>query len=287
MTSKHTPTRRDNLHSFRHDKERTVKRKRIFVLLGSLALILLLLRSPAEHYLASMFHFVLHPLYVSKNALTDGLSSYAYLLHTKEGLVEENRRLKDALDAVVVEAYAEKTLRAENDYLKSVLQRHPDRSFILARVLASPGATPYDTLLIDIGSDAGLFSGVRVFADGDFVLGEVTQVFRQSAIVTLYSSSGNELSVQFGATATPATAYGVGGGNFRIILPKGVPVEVGDTIEIPELAPTFAGVVEAIEKPENSSLQDIFFRWPFNISSLRYVYIEMELEGGENKETAP
>ena len=193
-------------------------------------------------------------------------------------------RLKDALDTIIVESYAQKALRAENEYLKNVFYRHPERSFMLTRVLASPGPIPYDTLVIDIGTDAGLIPGVRVFADGDFILGEVTQVFKQSAIVTLYSSSGNELSVQFGATATPSTAYGVGGGNFRIVLPKGVPVEIGDIIEVPELAPTFLGVVEGIEKPENSSLQDIYFRWPFNVSSLRFVYIEVETKGAEEAE---
>ncbi len=276
--SKHTPTRRDNLHSFRHDKERGLKRKRLFIILGFFALLLILLRSPAEHYLASTFHFILRPFYVSKLMLNDGASTYSYLVSSKASLAKENLRLKDALDAIVVESYAQKTLRAENDYLKNVFYRHPERSFMLARVLASPGAIPYDTLIIDIGTDAGLLPGVRVFSDGDFILGEVSQVFKHSAVVTLYSSSGNELSVQFGATATPVTAYGVGGGNFRIILPKGVLVEIGDIIEVPELAPTFLGIVEGVEKSESSSLQDIYFRWPFNVSALRFVYIEVEVE---------
>jgi len=254
---------------------------RVFSLLVALIVLLLLLRTPAEKYISSFFHFALQPVYVVQIAVGDKLESLAYLLNSKKSLRAENTRLKDTLDALVVESYAAKSLRADNQYLKSVLHRDTSRDFMLSRVLAYPGAIPYDTLLIDVGSESGAETGMRVFADGDFVIGEITRVFQKSALVTLYSTFGNEFSVTLGATATPATARGVGNGNFRLILPKGVPVEMGDIVEIPEIGPAYAGIVGAVEKSAERSLQEVYFRWPFGVSTLRYVYLEVESKNGQ------
>lgn len=275
---KHTPKRKDSFSSFRHDNDRKMKRKRVIIFLFFLATLLLLLRSPAEHYLSSAFHYVLYPLYVAKNSVTDGLNASSYLFQSKESLAEENGRLKDTIDALLVESYSRNALREENDHLKSVLLRNPDRPFLLARVLAVPGEVPYDTLLIDVGQNTGITPGMHVFVDGDFLIGEVTQVFARSAIVTLLSSHGNELPVRFSASGTPGVAYGMGGGNFSMVLPKTIPVNIGDIVEVPQLTPTYLGVIGAVVEDDTSSLQYVYFRLPFNVSALRYVYIPASTE---------
>jgi cell shape-determining protein MreC len=129
--------------------------------------------------------------------------------------------------------------------------------------------------VLDVGKDDGVMVGMQVFTDGDFVLGEITQIFGHSAVATLYSASGNQLTAYIGATSTPTTAYGVGGGNFRAVLPKGIDIAIGDTVDIPSLAPAYLGLVEAVVRSEHSSLQEIYFRWPINLTALRYVYIGM------------
>jgi cell shape-determining protein MreC len=272
---KHHNLRGASLTSFRHDKERMSQRRKLMALAASFVVLILLLRTPVEGFLASIAHTAFRPFLLVKESVRDTASSYAYVFSSKKSLLEENTRLSDALDLVAIESFSREALRKENDELKRVLGRYPDRPLAIARVLASPGTSPYDTLVLDMGSSEGVLVGTSVYVDGDFVLGEVTQVFRHSAIATLYSSTGNELSVLVGATSTPTTAYGVGGGNFRIILPKGVDVKEGDLIEVPELASTYLGVVDAVARSAGSSLQEIHFRWPVNISSLRYVYVEL------------
>lgn len=263
-----------SLTGFRHDRDRVQRRKRLLGILLGCTLLVLVFRTPVEGALATLMQFIARPFFVVANTTGEHLGGYAYLFRSKESLADENKRLKDALDLVAVEAASREMLRAENDYLKSVLGRHSDRSFLLARVLASPGSSPYDTLIIDAGADDAVIPGMSVYVDGDFIIGEVTRVFGGSAVVTLYSSSGNEFPVTIGTSSVPVTAFGVGGGNFRVVLPKGIEVFPGDIVEVPSFAPTYAGVVDAVKRPEGSSLQEIFFSWPGNMNALRYVYLD-------------
>lgn len=270
--------------SFRHDNEKKIRRRKILGVFLVLALFILVFRTPVEEELAGVFHFVARPFLSMANSVTDSLAGTRSYFSSKRSLLEENVRLQDALDMVAAESYSREVLRSENEALKSVLGRHTARSLLLARVLASPGRAPYDTLIIDVGEHIGVAVGTPVLVDGDFAVGEVTQVFGESAVVTLYSSSGNELPVTVGSSSVPTIAYGVGGGNFRIVLPRGVPVSEGDMIEIPSLAPLFAGVVDAISKQSGGSLQEIYFKWPMNVHTLRFVYLPVS-EGARTEVT--
>src|SRR3989344_6456103 len=259
--------------SFRHDNEKKIRRRKILGVFLVLALFILVFRTPVEEQLAGVVHFIARPLFSAANSVTDSLASTRAYFSSKRSLRDENTRLQDALDMVTAESYSREVLRSENEALKSVLGRHATRSLLLARVLASPGRAPYDTLIIDTGESLGVAVGTPVLVDGDFAVGEITQVFGESAVVTLYSSSGNELPVTVGSSSTPTIAYGVGGGNFRIVLTRGIPVTVGDMIEIPTLAPLYAGVVDAVNKQGSGSLQEIYFKWPMNVHTLRFVYL--------------
>ncbi len=260
--------------SFRHDNERKNKRKKILGILLGIALLLLVFRTPVSNYLSGGVHVVARPILVVKAYVAEMFSGTFYFFATKQSLAEENTRLTAALDLVLLEAHSREILRKENEELKYALLRHEDKNLLVARVIASPGVgAPYDSLVIDVGEGDGLALGTRVFIDGDFVIGEITQIFMRSAVVTLYSSSGNEIAVTVGTSSIPTIAYGVGGGNFRIVLPKGLDIAVGDIVDIPSLSLEYAGVVDAIRKSDGSSLQDIFFRLPSNIHSLRFVYV--------------
>ena len=272
--------------SFRHDNERKAKRKKILGILLCTSLLLLIFRTPVSLYLSNGVHIVARPLLVVEAYFSDMFAGTFYFFASKQSLAEENARLTSALDLVLLESYSREMLRRENEELKSALLRHEGKNLLVARVLASPGVgAPYDSLVIDVGESDGLALGTRVFIDGDFVIGEITQLFMRSAVVTLYSSSGNEIAVTVGTSSIPTIAYGVGGGNFRIVLPRGLDIVVGDIVDIPSLSLEYAGVVDAVRKNEGSSLQDIFFKLPINMHSLRFVYIlapeSMSVEGRE------
>jgi hypothetical protein len=98
-------------------------------------------------------------------------------------------------------------------------------------------------------------------------------VWGRTALVSLYSTPNTQLSVTIGSSSIPAVAWGIGGGNLRVILPRGVAVKQGDIISIPALSPEYAGTVDAIDRPEGSSLEAIYIRLPFDVYKEKWVYL--------------
>lgn len=261
--------------SFRHDKAaRTKKRARLAILAGSVAL-LFTVEVFFSGALGHVFHTITRPLWVASGWASERTADVQSYFRSKASLARENVRLMEALERAAVDSTTRETLRAENDELKAILGRSREYDILLAAVLARPDRSPYDTLVIDIGADAGVIEGAKVFADGDFVVGEVARVYGRSSVVSLYSSSGWQLPVLVGTSSIAATAEGEGGGNFRIVLPRGLDVNEGAVITLPAVGPEFTGIVERIDRPESSSFQTIFFKLPFNIQELRYVYIAL------------
>lgn len=259
--------------SFRHDKARIRKRRQflvaVFIALG----LVFLARGPLSNLLGGSLHKIGQPFWSMKMSVTEQSGGLFALFQSKLILAEKNKELEATLDLVAVEAYSRELLRAENEALKAVLGRYPESRLGLARVLASPSVSPYDTLVIDAGENHGVIDGMDVFVDGDFKIGTVTKVFRQSAVVSLFSSPGTELEVTIGSSSIPSVAHGSGGGNFRVMLPAGADVFVGDIVEIPALSPEYAGVVDAIDRQQGSSLKTVFIKLPINLYTLKWVYL--------------
>lgn len=195
---------------------------------------------------------------------------------SKATLKRENDRLLQALYANTHESYQTELLRRENAELKAAFLRGGDkRRLALATVLARPPSTAFDTLVIDLGSADGILPGMRVLSDGTFVVGEVVEVFRQTALVSLYSSSGYEIDGFVGPTSTPVTFRGIGDGKFRATVPRGAEVAVGDPIVLPSLNTELAGVISGVDIVEGSSLATIHAVLPFNLHHARFVYVDL------------
>lgn len=262
---------------FRHDRQRQEQRQKLVGYGILFVLLFVIFRAPIAGVLSSSLFTIFRPIAVLQSSAEGWWGGLRALVTSKELLASENKRLKEALDGVVLEAYSRQELRDENEQLKAMLGRASGRAFVLARVLANPGRSPYDTLLLDAGSDDGVAVGMKVFVDGDFAIGEVEKVTQQGALVTLYSSYGKELPVSVGSSSVPALAKGEGGGNFRIALPKDVSVSAGDLVHVPALAPEYVAIVTAVDHPEGSSLEDVYIKWPFNMSELTRVYVATTL----------
>jgi len=259
---------------FRHERQKRAAQKRWLAYAAIFVVALIFLRTPLSVAFSSFFATLARPFWVAENSALVWAKDVAQHFSLKQSLIRENARLNDALDSVLLEAYSRERLRAENEELKTALGRADERELLLARVLATPGRSPYDTLVIDVGSDHGLREGMKVSIDGDFAVGAVSRVAKKSAVVELFSSYGNELSVTVGTSSLPAIAKGEGGGNFRITLPKGVSIAVDDLVAIPSFAPQYIGAIEAIEHREGGSLQDLYIRVPFNTHELVWVFVD-------------
>lgn len=143
---------------------------------------------------------------------------------------------------------------------------------VLAAVLSRPPASPYDTLLVDAGSEHGVVRGDVVSGGGTVVVGSVTEVFDRTARVTLYSAPGSTHEGLLGGTL-PVSVEGQGGGSMRAQVPAGTEVAVDDLVVLPGIAGGLSARVSHVERGTSESYITIYFRLPMDFFGLRYVEV--------------
>ena len=191
----------------------------------------------------------------------------------KKKLLEENAALKLELVKKNLALLALEDLAVENQEFKELGGRQLKEAFVLAAILNRPPVSAYDTFIIDAGSDEGIAVGDIVVVEKNSVIGEVSSVAKNSAMISLYSTPNRETLVAVGLERAEAPARGRGAGNFEVRLPKGVAAETGDTIVIPSINHRLLGFVSKIETGPNDPLQTILFSLPINLNTLRFVMI--------------
>ncbi len=168
------------------------------------------------------------------------------------------------------------SLKTENEQLRELLDRHPETdSRILGVVIARPPKVPYDALLIDIGLDHELETGDEVYAEMDYSIGTIDQVFPKSAVIRLHSAPGEKIDVLIGTSTIPVVAEGRGGGNFYIKVPKNIMISEGDSITASfNGRPVIVGTAEKVESSDGEAFSYVYFRLPVKLNALHYVQIK-------------
>jgi hypothetical protein len=110
----------------------------------------------------------------------------------------------------------------------------------------------------------------------DIAFGEVIESFANESRVVLYSSAEQITNVTIGPENISAEAEGIGGGNFKIFLPRDVPVEIGELIVVPALHSDILGVVGMVRSSPSDALKEILFKTPLNVQELKWVYVILD-----------
>lgn len=224
------------------------------------------------------FPTILYPItsiFWKSESMTGGwFGSVAELFRSKSSLVKENQVLTDLISARDRSLLLVDNLKAENDRLKSLLGRSSKSNLILGFILVRPPVSPYDTFIIDIGSNNGIKAGDRVYAEGDTLLGDIVEVYANESKVELFSNPGRMTSVLVGTSTIAAMATGRGGGNFIIKLPAQTPLVSGAIITTPNIKPHVFGIVNTIIVDSTDSLQTILFRSPVNVGQIDFVEVD-------------
>ncbi|MBI1999325.1 MAG: rod shape-determining protein MreC [Parcubacteria group bacterium] len=207
--------------------------------------------------------------------ISDGVMRMRARLRSQEELAEENALLREELNRATTEALLAKRRAEENESLKEIFGRSGNRSgaLLLAAVLARPNRSPYDTFLIDVGSESGVKVGDRVFVLGDIVIGTIDVVSGSASRVKLFSSPGAVIDVLFGSERISVPARGIGGGNFEARLPRGVDIREGDIVAFPAISTDIAGVVQKVLGDPADSFQTILFKSPVNVYETEWVEV--------------
>ena len=223
------------------------------------------LRVPANLLAGSVLRF--------EKSIASRAELFADLLRSKRSLAEENAALRQKNAEQENLAVVNKALHKENLDLKSLLGRTESQNRILASVLSKPNTSPYDTLIIDVGTNNGVHVGDRVVALGDFIIGFVSNVYTTTAQVTFYSSPGQKTQVLIGDAGIGATAEGRGGNNFAAELPRDANVAKGDIVILASFDTQVFAVVESVLSNSTDAFETVLFKNPVNIFTIDWVQV--------------
>lgn len=216
---------------------------------------------------------VASPLWKGENFAAARISAVGDFFKSRNTLVRENNALQMKIAALELERSARFSSPFDADDLAQILGRREDAGGVVAAVLVSPPQAPYDTLIVDAGSNDGVGVGMRVFMPEGPILGTIEEVYFNSAKVRLFTLPGEKTNAILERHGIPVTLEGVGGANFRIVLPREAEVEVGDRLLSADVFSHLVGVVGGVSMEPTDSFKDVFAKSPVNIFNLRLVVV--------------
>ncbi len=262
------------------NRKRTAARLQFFsfaVLVLAVVGVVALAREP----LASLLWRVGSPLSHLRDTAFGNTGIFFSSFTSNRALAVENNLLRAELASTSVALMDRSILIQENLDLKSRLGRlSPAMSSVLATVLLRPPASPYDTLVIDVGRNEGVAPGDLVAAGGSVYIGTVHEVYATTARVVLFSAPGESYSaLLLDAVATTSLAISVAGqgaGSLTAEVPAGTSVRAGDSVLFPNLMPQITATVIQVEEKNQASFKTIYMQLPVTINSLRFVEVRRQ-----------
>ena len=164
-------------------------------------------------------------------------------------------------------------LYAQNLELKQLLGRTALSHTTLAAVLMRPPGIPYDTLMIDIGTNAGVAPGSLVFAGGNSAVGTVSDVYSNMSRVSLFSAPGESYQALL-QDGTPISLSGEGAGSMSGEVPAGTSVTTGETVSLPGILSAFICSVSYVHQESGASFITVYVQLPVDLFSLQYVEVQ-------------
>ena len=187
------------------------------------------------------------------------------LVIQNEKLIEENTSLANENQALF-----QKTVSLEG--LFAITPKKSNSSGILAGVIMRPPESPYDVLVLDKGTSAGVALGQEAFGKGGVPIGVVSSVSTEFSRITLFSSSGSVTHGWVGVHAdTPVTIFGSGGGTMNASLSRSANISEDDIVFAPGPGALPIGIVTRIDSDPSSPGVTLRIQPMLNLFSISWV----------------
>lgn len=216
---------------------------------------------------------VVSPLWKGENLAASKLSFVSNFFRSKNSLIKENAELRTSIAALELEIASRFSASENREAVLELIGRRVETGGVLATALVVPPQTPYDTLIVDAGSDEGVVLNSQVLMPEGPILGTVSEVYSRTSKVKLYSSPGEKTAALLERHGIPVTLEGAGGGNFRIVLPREVEVMEGDRILSADVSSELLAVVGQVGMAPTDSFKEVLARSPINIFTLHYILV--------------
>ena len=263
--------------------DKKIKRKKFFsITLGVLFFIILFyFRFSVFGGLSYVAGGIFRPVLVVGNNVGEKLKSIGSYFAFKNSLYLQNEKLLSQVKENDARMANYDSVVAENISLKETLLRKNEKAnMILSAILSKPNKSPYDTLVIDVGTTKGIKIGNMVFAKGNIPIGRIGEANENSSKVILFSNSGEKIQVVI-TSATVAQAskdvfmelVGRGGGNFEMILPRDFTLAKGDQVSMPGVNSYLVAIAETVISDPRDPFIKALLTSPVNIQELKFVEV--------------
>jgi len=245
----------------------------IIIILGAIAISVLFF-APSFSNRAGLFFA--KPILTASSFVGNQLKFLVDFAKPRAGLVEENTKLKEELENSRADLLFYGALSIEHQKLLQDFGRGEGSPRKLAVVLVKPPQSPYDTIILDLGSTDGIAADQLIFGFGNTVLGRISSVEKYHSTATLFSNSGTESQVVVERSGMSMLIMGNGGGGFTARVPQDADVSLEDVVVLPGRIPAPIGKIIKIETTPASSFKAVFINSLANINYTRWVEIEVD-----------
>lgn len=216
------------------------------------AVFILLVRLVAPNF----FWHVFAPVFQSADALATESHTFFASFGNAATLALQNEKLQEENAALATE---NQTLLEKATSLEALGSSSGLGKGITAGVVARPPESPYDTIVLALGSRAGVTLGMTAFGlpagqvgAGGVPIGKVSLVWTDFSRVTLFSSSGVHTNGWIGHMNVPLTITGAGAGALNASLARSAGVAEGDNVFVPGPGKLPIGTVTRIDSDPSS-----------------------------------
>lgn len=264
------------IHQFR-DKKQIAKRKVMIKNIIICSVFILLSVAGVLAWSGKIFVSLGRPIWKTENTVTSGIDSTKYVVRTKSAVFNENENLKKENTELRLSMIDYQVLKNENTQLKELFGRVvPPNKFTIANILTRPNRSPYDTIIIDGGSDVGIMEGDRVYAGIDIPIGEVSKVYSNASLVLLYSNPGQITEGLLDGSNASVELLGRGGGNFEMTIPLDLVSDKGMSVVLPGIKSEILAIIDAVISIPTDPVKKVILHSPVNIQSLKWVQVEKQ-----------
>ncbi len=225
------------------------------------------------HFLRTTMYITAKPLWYVRDATYASVSDFWGYFEGIDALQEQNNLLRQDLEALRVKEMEFAQMKVLYEDIRGLSTTSASVAKTLARVLSKPPFTPYDSFVVDVGSDSGIEVGDLVYAHNALAIGRISHVAESMSTVTLFSSGGEVQEFEVLRTGTSVEAYGKGGGNFELYVPKDFDVVEGDVLQEPSSGLSAVATVYSVDKTSQNSFKKVYARVPLPVFQSRFVLI--------------
>lgn len=262
----------------RFNRDRKVRRNLIMATIG-IVMIVFIFRGVLNN-LSAILNKVILPVKSAIYNTTKASKNTIDNLKDIDRILDENKRLNAENYRLSLDNYKLGELLEENRRLRRLLniKEQNNLDFIIASISFRDPMSVYDQFYIDKGSRDGIKQNMVVL-NNKILLGRVTKVYEQSAIVELISKDGILTSILVGEQKK----LGILKGNNNDILTleyfvKDIEINKGDLIKtsgISDIYPKglYIGEVKSVKEDKDQLFKEIEMQLPFNIFEINEVIV--------------